>query len=329
MSILVLGGAGYIGSHTARRLQEAGFSCVIYDNLSRGHRAAVGDFPFYEGDLRDMKSLSRVFEEQRIEAVVHFAADSIVPESVRNPLLYYDNNVGSAICLLKVMQKYGVNKIVFSSTAAVYGEPEQVPITEECKTAPKNTYGHTKLAIENMLACCEEGWGLKYVALRYFNAAGAMPGGEMGEDHAPETHLIPLVLNTALGKRDHIDLYGTDYDTRDGTCVRDYIHILDLADAHVLALRRLLGGGESGIFNLGNGKGYSVKEVVQCAEAVCGRTINKQLCERRAGDPATLIASSEKAKKELGWQPKFGTLQSILETAWEWHKSHPDGYGDE
>ena len=327
MAILVCGGAGYIGSHAVVELLARGEEVVVVDNLQTGHAEALTQGAvFYEGDLRDESFLDRVFAENNIEAVMHFAADSLVGESVLEPLKYYDNNVGGAISLLKAMQKHGVKKIVFSSTAAVYGEAKKMPILETTETAPTNTYGETKLAIEKMLKWSEQAYGINYVVLRYFNVAGAHPNGVIGEDHNPETHLIPIILDVALGKRDHISIFGDDYDTPDGTCIRDYIHVLDLVDAHILAIEKLRTHGESGIFNLGNGNGFSVKEVIETSRAVTGKKIPEVVAPRRAGDPAKLVASSEKARQELGWKPQYDSLESMIESAWAWFQKHPGGY---
>ncbi len=326
MAILVTGGAGYIGSHTVRELLDHGEEVVVVDNLQKGHRGALSGGKFYECDLRDEAGLAKVFAENDISAVVHFAADSLVGESVTDPLKYYNNNMVSALRLVGQMVKSGVKKIVFSSTAATYGEPENTPILESDRTLPTNPYGETKLAIERMLKWADGAYGVKFVALRYFNAAGAHVDGTIGEDHTPESHLIPIVLQTALGQREAISIFGGDYPTPDGTCIRDYIHVTDLADAHLCALRYLDGGGMSDVFNLGNGTGFSVKQVVETARRVTGREIKEVVSDRRAGDPAVLVASSEKARKVLGWQPQYDSLDTIIETAWRWHEAHPNGY---
>ncbi|EME73604.1 UDP-glucose 4-epimerase GalE [Bacillus sonorensis] len=329
MAVLVCGGAGYIGSHAVAELLSRGEEVVIIDNLQTGHEeAALSGASFYKGDLRDETFLRKVFQENSIEAVMHFAADSLVGESVTDPLKYYDNNVYGAVCLLKVMREYHVQKIVFSSTAAVYGEPDRVPIIETDAAHPTNPYGETKLAIEKMLKWAEKAHGIRHIVLRYFNVAGAHVKGLIGEDHQPETHLIPIILQVALGKRDKIMIFGDDYPTPDGTCIRDYIHVMDLVNAHILAVDRLRNGGESAVYNLGNGTGFSVKEVVEKARQVTGHSIPADIAERRAGDPAQLIASSEKAMKELGWQPKHADLETIIESAWNWFKDHPDGYNN-
>lgn len=327
MSILVLGGAGYIGSHTVYKLIDEGLDVVVADNLHTGHMEAVHpEAGFYQGDIRDGEFLDEVFGKEKIDGVVHFAANSLVAESMRAPLKYYNNNLYGTMVLLDAMVRNGVKNIVFSSTAAVYGEPERVPILEGDKTCPTNVYGETKLAMENMIRWTAQAHGLKYVALRYFNACGAHVSGKIGEDHSPESHLIPLVLQVPNGKRDKIFMFGDDYPTADGTCVRDYIHVTDLAQAHVLAMKRLLDGGESDVFNLGNGVGFSVAEIIERARAVTGHPIPAVVEARRPGDPAVLIASNEKACNELGWKPEFDDIDTIIRTAWEWHKGHPDGY---
>lgn len=320
------GGAGYIGSHMVSLLVERGKEVIVVDNFQKGHKDAVKGRKIYEGDLRDRSFLNKVFSENEIEAVIDFAADSLVGESVAEPLKYFNNNVAGTINLLETMKDYDCKYIVFSSTAATYGEPDRVPIEETDKTEPTNPYGESKLMVEKVLKWSAQAYGIKYTALRYFNAAGAHPSGEIGEDHRPETHLIPLIIQTALGQREKIMIFGDDYDTEDGTCVRDYIHVMDLCQAHLLALDRMKNGGDSGIFNLGNGKGFSVKEVIETARRVTGREIKQEIAARRAGDPAVLIASSERAIEELGWKPEFNTLEKIIETAWKWHSAHPQGY---
>ena len=326
LAILVCGGAGYIGSHMVAKLLEKNEEVVILDNLQKGHRESILGGKFYEGDLRDSEILNKIFSENSIDAVIDFAADSLVGESVVEPLKYFDNNIGGTINLLKAMRDYGVKHIVFSSTAATYGEPECVPILEGDKTFPTNPYGESKLAVEKILKWCDNAYGIKYTALRYFNAAGAHVSGNIGEDHSPESHLIPLILQVALGKREKIMIFGDDYATEDGTCIRDYIHVTDLAEAHLLAVERLRNGGESLICNLGNGKGFSVKEVIEVTRKVTGCEIKAEVVERRAGDPAVLIASSDRAKEMLGWKPKYASLETIIETAWKWHENHPNGY---
>ena len=329
MSILVCGGAGYIGSHTVHQLVEKGEDVVIVDNLQTGHMGAVNPkAKFYKGDIREAEVLDRIFTENKIDAVVHFAANSLVGESMTNPLKYFNNNVYGMQVLLEAMVRHGIDKIVFSSTAATYGEPERIPIMEDDRTEPTNPYGQSKLIMETMMMWVSLATGIRYVSLRYFNAAGAIEDGSIGEDHSPETHLIPLILQVPLGKRDHITVFGEDYPTPDGTCLRDYIHVLDLADAHVLAIDYLRRGGESNIFNLGNGQGFSVKEMIEAAREATGLDIKVEIGERRAGDPAQLIASSEKARKVLGWQPKFTDVKAVIGTAWKWHQQHPEGYQD-
>ena len=329
MRILVLGGAGYIGSHTALELVKAGNEVVIADNLVTGYRKAIPEgAKFYEGDLRDFDFLNKLFQQEKIDAVIHFAAYSLVGESVTNPLKYYDNNLYGTKVLLEAMVKNNVGKIVFSSTAATYGEPENIPILESDRTCPTNPYGETKLAMEKMFKWTAEAHGLRYVSLRYFNACGADESGTIGEAHNPESHLIPLILQVPNGKRETISIYGTDYDTPDGTCIRDYIHVTDLAQAHILAVQYLNNGGESDIFNLGNGVGYSVREVIETARKVTGHPIPATETSRRAGDPARLVASSEKAKSVLGWKPVHDSLEEIISSAWNWHKNHPNGYDE-
>ena len=329
MAILVLGGAGYIGSHTALELVKAGNEVVIADNLVTGYRKAIPEeAKFYEGDLRDFDFLNKLFQQEKIDAVIHFAAYSLVGESVTNPLKYYDNNLYGTKVLLEAMVKNNVGKIVFSSTAATYGEPENIPILESDRTCPTNPYGETKLAMEKMFKWTAEAHGLRYVSLRYFNACGADESGTIGEAHNPESHLIPLILQVPNGKRETISIYGTDYDTPDGTCIRDYIHVTDLAQAHILAVQYLNNGGESDIFNLGNGVGYSVREVIETARKITGHPIPATETSRRAGDPARLVASSEKAKKILVWKPVHDSLEEIIASAWNWHKNHPNGYND-
>ena len=329
MAILVCGGAGYIGSHAVHALVEKGEQVVIVDNLQTGHRSALNPAAkFYEGDIRDAAVLDKIFTENKIEAVIHFAANSLVGESMEKPLLYFNNNVYGMQVLLEAMVRHGVDKIVFSSTAATYGEPKRVPIHEDDETCPTNTYGETKLTMEKMMKWVSRANGVRYVSLRYFNAAGALPDGSIGEDHKTETHLIPLILQVPTGRRDHITVFGDDYPTPDGTCLRDYIHVVDLADAHVLALEYLRKGGASDIFNLGNGQGFSVKEMIAAAEKATGRSIKVEIGARRAGDPAQLIASSEKARSVLGWKPQFTDVEQVIGTAWKWHESHPHGYED-
>lgn len=328
MTILVLGGAGYIGSHMVYELVARGIDVVVADNLETGHAEAVHPSArFYKGDIRDRAFVDSVFESEKIDAVIHFAANSLVAESMTNPLKYYDNNVCGTKVLLESMIAHDVKKIVFSSTAATYGEPENIPILEEDKTSPINAYGETKLAMEKMMKWADIAHGLKYVALRYFNACGAHESGAIGEAHTMETHLIPLVLQVPLGQRDHINICGTDYPTKDGTCIRDYIHVMDLAQAHVLAVEYLMKGNESNVFNLGSGEGYSVREIIEAARRVTNLPIKAEEAPRRGGDPATLIASSEKARTILGWKPQYTDMEEIIATAWKWHSTHPTGFG--
>ena len=327
MRLLVLGGAGYIGSHTALELIKKGHEVIVVDNLVTGYEKAIPDKAmFYQGDIRNFDFLDNLFKKEKIDAVIHFAAYSLVGESVTNPLKYYDNNLYGTKVLLEAMIKNNVNKIVFSSTAATYGEPENIPILESDRTCPTNPYGETKLAMEKMFHWASKAHGLSYVSLRYFNACGADATGQIGEAHNPESHLIPLVLQVPNGKRESVSIYGTDYDTPDGTCIRDYIHVTDLAEAHILAVEYLANGGESDNFNLGNGVGYSVREVIETARNVTGHPIPATEVPRRAGDPASLVASGEKAKRVLGWKPKIKQLDEIIASAWKWHKAHPEGY---
>jgi UDP-glucose 4-epimerase len=326
MAVLVCGGAGYIGSHCVYELIEKGEKVVVVDNLLTGFKSSVHkDAIFYEGDIRDLDFLNHVFKEQEIDSVIHFAANSLVGESMTVPLKYFGNNVYGTEILLKAMVENNINKIVFSSTAAVYGEPESVPIKETDPTNPTNPYGETKLAMEKMMKWVDLAHGIKYVSLRYFNVAGAHPSGLIGEMHNPETHLIPLVLQVPLKVRDKIMIFGDDYKTEDGTCVRDYIHIMDLINAHLLALEYLRAGNDSDIFNLGNGMGFSVKEIIDASEEVTGQDIKKEMGERRAGDPATLVASSDKIKQVLGWEPKHADVKDIIQSAWNFHKNHNQG----
>lgn len=329
MSILVAGGAGYIGSHTVRALLERGEQVLVLDDLREGHRAAVPDsVPLIEVDLQDRAATLEAIAEHQPEAVFHFAASCYVGESVTDPGSYYQNNFISTLNLLDGMVAAGSRRFIFSSTCATYGEPPSMPITEEMPKEPVNPYGRTKLFCEGALADYEVAHGIQSVSLRYFNAAGAHPSGELGEDHAPETHLIPLVLQVALGQREDIKIFGTDYDTPDGTCIRDYIHIVDLAEAHILGLEALREGRITrAAFNLGNEEGHSVRQVIEMSRKITGHPIPAVETGRRAGDPPRLVGSSELARKVLGWQPRFGDLESILETAWNWHRLHPQGYG--
>ncbi|KRL13020.1 MAG: UDP-glucose 4-epimerase GalE [Schleiferilactobacillus harbinensis] len=329
MTVLVLGGAGYIGSHTVDRLIDKGYDVAVVDNLITGHRKAVNKKArFYQGDVRDKHFMREVFDKENIETVIHFAAFSVVPESMANPLKYFDNNTYGMTALLEVMHDAGVKRIVFSSTAATYGEPKQVPIKETDPQIPTNPYGESKLAMEKIIHWADVAYGIKFVALRYFNVAGAKADGSIGEDHHPETHLIPIILQVAAGKRDKLTIYGGDYPTEDGTNVRDYVHVVDLADAHILAMEYLTKGNESAAFNLGSSHGFSNKEIVDAARKATGKPIPAEIGPRRAGDPAVLVASSEKAKKILGWQPQYDDMEKIIATAWQWDEKHPNGYGD-
>ena len=326
-TILVTGGAGYIGSHVVKELLRQGHKPIIFDNLQTGHRKTTKDALFIEGDLSDQKKLKETFQAYQIDTVIHFAADSLVGESVQNPLKYFNNNVKNSLNLIEIMEEFKVKKIVFSSSGAVYGEPKEIPITEEHPCAPTNPYGETKWIFEKVLQAYHNSKKLNFISLRYFNAAGADPEGGLGEDHSQETHLIPLVIRAALDGTS-VPVYGTDYNTPDGTCIRDYIHVDDLANAHILALRKLEKEKMSGIYNLGNGNGYSVREVIETVKKVTGRKVAAVNSPRRPGDPARLVASSKKIKEELGWIPKYPDLETIVETAWEWHKNHPKGYDD-
>ncbi len=324
--VVVTGGAGYIGSHTLRALQAAGYEVVVYDSMVKGHRQAVGSAPLVVGDIADAGALDRLFQEHRPSAVVHFAAFIEAGESVIDPAKYFRNNTAGTLTLLEAMHRNDVRHLVFSSTAAVYGEPVNLPIREDDPKAPTNAYGRSKLMVEEMLDWFWRAYALRSVSLRYFNAAGDDPSGEIGEDHDPETHLIPLVLQVPLGRRDKIMIFGDDYDTPDGTCIRDYIHVNDLAAAHIAALRALEHGLERDAFNVGNGAGFSVREVIETARQVTGHPIPAEVRPRRAGDPARLVATAEKARRVLGWQPRLPELRVILETAWNWHRTHPNGY---
>jgi UDP-glucose 4-epimerase len=326
-TILVTGGAGYIGSHVVKELLRQGHQPIVFDNLQTGHREASKKIPLIEGNLSDQKKLKETFQSYPIDAVMHFAADSLVGESVQNPEKYFKNNVKNSINLLEIMEEIKVNKIVFSSSAAVYGEPKEIPISEKHLCIPTNPYGETKWVFEKVLQAFYDAGKLSFISLRYFNAAGADPEGKLGEDHSPETHLIPLVIKAALDGIP-VPVFGTDYDTPDGTCIRDYIHVTDLAQAHILALGKLEKENTSGIYNLGNGNGYSVREVIETVKKITGEKIVSIDSPRRPGDPARLVASSEKIRGELGWVPKFPDLEMIVETAYQWHKNYPKGYDD-
>ncbi len=331
MAILILGGAGYIGSHTVDRLVENGQEkVVVVDNLVTGHRSAVHpDAIFYQGDLSDQDFMRKVFKEHPdVDAVIHFAAYSLVGESMEKPLKYFDNNTVGMVKLLEVMKDCGVKRIVFSSTAATYGVPEEIPILETTPQKPINPYGESKLMMETIMKWADEAYGIKYVPLRYFNVAGAKPDGTIGEDHAPETHLLPIILQVAQGVREKIKIFGDDYNTPDGTNVRDYVHPFDLADAHLLAVDYLRQGNASTAFNLGSSTGFSNLQILEAARKVTGKQIPAEKASRRPGDPDILIASSEKARAVLGWQPQFDNIEKIISSAWAWHSSHPNGYED-
>jgi UDP-glucose 4-epimerase len=326
-TILITGGAGYIGSHVSKELLRQGHQTIIYDNLQTGHRKAAQRAQFIEGDLADSKKLRETFKSFSIDSVMHFAADCQVGESVENPLKYFRNNVKNSLRLVEIMIEFNVMKFIFSSSAAVYGEPKKVPIPEEHPCLPVNPYGETKWIFERVLQRLHEARKFDYISLRYFNAAGADPDGELGEDHSPETHLIPISILAAMNGK-AIPIFGTDYATPDGTCIRDYIHVTDLAMAHILALGKLTSGGPSGSYNMGNGNGYSVKEVIETVKEVTGMKVDTVETPRRSGDPARLVAASVKIKRELGWIPRYPELSTIVNTAWQWHRKHPKGYED-
>ncbi len=319
-TVLVVGGAGYIGSHMVKELLDDGCGVIVLDNLTRGHRELLPGGEFIEGDLGHPELLHTIFSQHRIDAVMHFAAYSLVGESVEQPLLYFRNNLARTVELLDSMIQHGIKRFIFSSSAAVYGEPDRTPIGEDHPCRPTNPYGETKLAVEHLLKDCALAHGLRYVSLRYFNAAGADASGAIGERHRPESHLIPLVLQVATRERANIRIFGIDYPTPDGTCVRDYVHVSDLAQAHLLALQSIMAGGENAVYNLGNSKGYSVREVIDVARRVTGHPIPATISARRAGDPAVLIADSSRVRQKLGWQPRYENLAAIVETAWAWHK---------
>lgn len=330
MATLVLGGAGYIGSHTVDRLIEKGEKTIVVDSLVTGHCQAVNkDAKFYQGDIADKDFMRQVFKENSdIDAVIHFAAYSLVAESMKKPLKYFDNNTAGMVKLLEVMNEFSIDKIVFSSTAATYGIPEEVPIKETTPQNPINPYGESKLMMEKIMRWADKAYGIKFVPLRYFNVAGAKPDGSIGEDHMPETHLLPIVLQVAMGKRDKLQIFGDDYNTPDGTNIRDYVHPLDLADAHILAVDYLKAGNPSTAFNLGSSTGFSNREILEAARKVTNKEIPAEIAPRRGGDPDVLVASSTKAREVLGWKPQFDDISKIIETAWKWHTLHPEGYQD-
>ena len=330
MATLVLGGAGYIGSHTVDRLIEKGEKTIVVDSLVTGHRQAVNkDAKFYQGDIADKDFMRQVFKENSdIDAVIHFAAYSLVAESIKKPLKYFDNNTAGMVKLLEVMNEFSIDKIVFSSTGATYGIPEEVPIKETTPQNPINPYGESKLMMEKIMRWADKAYGIKFVPLRYFNVAGAKPDGSIGEDHMPETHLLPIVLQVAMGKRDKLQIFGDDYNTPDGTNIRDYVHPLDLADAHILAVDYLKAGNPSTAFNLGSSTGFSNREILEAARKVTNKEIPAEIAPRRGGDPDVLVASSTKAREVLGWKPQFDDISKIIETAWKWHTLHPEGYQD-
>ncbi|MEG1173598.1 UDP-glucose 4-epimerase GalE [Carnobacterium sp.] len=328
MTVLVLGGAGYIGSHAVDQLITKGYDVAVVDNLKTGHKESLPDKArFYQGDIRDKAFMEDVFTKENIEGVIHFAASSLVGESMEIPLDYLNNNVYGTQVVLEVMEKYNVKSIIFSSSAATYGEPKVIPIEETAATNPESTYGETKLMMEKMLKWCDKAYGMRFVALRYFNVAGAKLDGTIGEDHNPESHLLPIILQTALGQREKFTIYGEDYETPDGTCIRDYVHVVDLIDAHILALEYLQAGNSSNTFNLGSSTGFSVKQMLEAAREVTGKEIPATVVSRRAGDPSTLIAASDKAREVLGWKPQYTEVNKIIESAWNWHVKHPEGYG--
>jgi UDP-glucose 4-epimerase len=328
MAILVTGGLGYVGSHAVKLLVDRGRQVVSLDDLSYGHVGAASGSEVVIGDMGDARLLRRIFAKYPIDAVMHFAAFADVGESMQDPHKYYVNNISKSLVLIEQMLAAQVKRMIFSSSAAVFGEPKDIPIPEDHPTEPTNPYGRSKLMLEEVLAEYDQAYGLKYMSLRYFNAAGADPSGTIGEDHTPEHHLIPIVLDVALGKRESVSIFGTDWPTPDHTCIRDYIHVTDLAEAHLLALEALEAGAPSAVYNMGNGNGYSVKEVISAAQEVTGREIKAVPAPRRPGDPARLVASSEKINRELGWRPDYPELRTIIETAWLWHSTHPNGFGD-
>lgn len=327
MAILVTGGLGYVGSHSVKQLVDRGEQVINLDNLVFGHKEAACGSEVIVGDIGDKALLDKIFTDYQIDAVMHFAAFADVGESVADPRKYYTNNVTKSLTMLESMLEHDVKMMIFSSSAATFGEPEEVPIPEEHPKNPTNPYGRSKLMLEEILREYEHAYGLRSVSLRYFNASGADPSGVIGEDHTPEHHIIPLVIDVALGKRDQVRMFGNDWPTPDGTCVRDYVHVTDLAQAHLLALDALRDGMATAAYNLGNGAGYSVREVIRVVEKVTGRSVKAVDAERRPGDPAVLVASSEKIMRELGWKPNYPELETIVQTAWNWHSTHPNGYG--
>jgi UDP-glucose 4-epimerase len=327
MKILVAGGAGYIGSHTVRELLKAGYEVVVYDNFSKGFKEALPkETNFIKGDLNDVVLLDKIFQLNNFDSVIDFAGHIEVSESMKEPAKFYTDNILGLVNLLNIMQKYNVKNIIYSSSAAVYGEPKQIPIPEEHSGNTNNVYGETKFIAERMLNFFDKIYGIKSICLRYFNASGADESGEIGEAHNPETHLIPLVYQVPLGKRQSITIFGDDYPTADGTCIRDYIHVTDLAKAHILAMEHLIKNMQSGIYNVGTGRGYSVQEIIDVAKKITGHEIPVVKDSRRFGDPSELVACTDKIKKELGWEPQMSSLHTIMRTAWKWHKTHPDGY---
>jgi UDP-glucose 4-epimerase len=324
----VIGGAGYIGSHTAHLLKDRGYSVAVFDSLELGHREAVEGLPLVDANYADKAALDRAMKEHRVDAVMHFGAYASVGDSVADPAKYYENNIAGGLVILRSMLDHGVKHLIFSSSAATYGEPKIIPIPEDHPQEPTNPYGETKLMYEKILRDYDHAYGLKSVSLRYFNAAGADPEGRLGEDHTPEQHLIPLVIDAALGRRDSVKIFGTDWDTRDGTCLRDFIHVVDLADAHIRALEHLRAGGQTTAYNLGNSQGHTVKEVIEATERVTGRDVNALPAPRRPGDPARLVASCDRIQAELGWKPQYPEIETIIEHAFRWREAHPQGYTD-
>lgn len=328
MAVLVTGGLGYVGSHSAKLLLERGEDVVYYDSLLYGHKEAALGGETVTGDIGDADKLRETFSKYKIDAVMHFAALASVGDSVVNPQVYYQNNIAKSLTLLQVMLENDCKQFIFSSSAATFGEPQVIPIPEDHPKDPTNPYGRSKLMLEHILAEYDTAYGLKSVSLRYFNASGADPDGKIGEDHTPEGHIIPIIIQQVLGQRESVKIFGTDWPTPDGTCIRDYVHVTDLGQAHLLSLDSLRNGGPTNVFNLGNGNGYSVKEVIDVVSEVSGKPVNAVPAPRRPGDPARLVASSDKIKRELGWKPQYADLRTIIETAWAWHSKHPNGYGD-